>query len=126
LFYGQSLCCTAYIISRKYAEWLPDWEEFLEKEAKLNSIQRLFGKGIDHTLNHLLKNDTYLCIPSLVYVDENIGTDTDHGNNFWGSKNLLTTETGQKCIQFLPFFVYIYVILIIITISVFIYFKLIR
>lgn len=126
LFYGKSLCTTAYIFSKNYAEWLPEWEEFLEKQENLYSVQRIFGKGLDHTLSHLLQNDTYLCIPSLIYVDENIGTDTDHGDNFWGSKNLLTTETGQKCIQFLPFFVYIYIILIIVMLSVFIYFKLIR
>lgn len=126
LFYGKSLCTTAYMFSEQYAKWLPDWEEFLEKQKKLHSIERMFGQGLDHTLAHLLQNDSYLCIPSLVYVDENIGTDTDHGNNFWGSKNILTTETGQKCIQFLPFFVYLYIILIAITLSVFIYYKVIR
>lgn len=71
---GRALLCTAQVISRDFAEWLPEWK-FIDGGMWQN-IKRLGPKKLDHYLMAEIHHKTYLIIPSLVFVDANTGHST--------------------------------------------------
>ena len=136
LFYGPSQCCTCYLFSLKYAHWMPDWEGIGEvAKSQMGWLSaKIPGKGIDKKMN-VIANDTYLSIPSLVYVNETTGRSTDHLGMFWDTKNghvalnqgkqlsiFLTSMQGQTALQYAPFVVYCVLFFVIILAFAFVSF----
>ena len=60
--------------------------EFTNIHSKMN---------LTNTSCFLIRDKTFLCVPSLVYVDEGTGTKTDQAGNWWDGKNFLTSGNGQ-------------------------------
>jgi len=109
LFYGSNLCTTSYIFSKGYAEWFPTYKDFKITEDKFNDFERLFGKGLDHTLNVWIYDKTWMSYPSIVFVDENTGTKPDHKGSFWEKKGtkFLTYQKSQYALQYVPLICYL-------------------